>query len=77
MKKYWKILLSLTGGMLAYLSIYSIWKRPEKMIPLVYVKAEKVALLPKDKEISISTKKFVERRRERARAKWEKRGLVL
>lgn len=69
MKKYWNILLSLAGGIATYLSIYTIWKRPAKMIPLVYVKAEKVALLPQDKEISTSTREFVERRRKRARAK--------
>ncbi len=69
MKKYWKVLLSLAGGMVTYLSIYTIWKRPAKMIPLVYVKAEKVVLLPKDKEISLSTMEFVERRRKRAREK--------
>lgn len=77
MKKYWKILLSLAGGMVAYLSIYGIWKRPAKMIPLVCVKAEKVALLQMDKEISTFTREFVERRRKRARAKWEERGLIL
>lgn len=77
MKKYWKILLSLAGGMVEYLNIYTIWKRPAKMIPLVYVKAKKVALLPKDKEISTSIREFVERRRKRAIGKWEERGLVL
>lgn len=75
MKKYWKIFVALTGGIVAYLSIYGIWKRPAKMIPLIYVKAEKVALLPKDKEISISTREFVERRRNRVKAKREERGL--